>query len=90
MQSGQVEESPAHKTIAVSLGEARENEGFLHTTVFTFRIQGQPEGCPAFFLFLFLSDITAKKILHFYYNFLYYKSYFFTVLCSHYLSVSAV
>lgn len=52
VHSGQAELSPARKTIAGSLGEARENEGFLSTTVLTFRIQGQAEGCPALFFSL--------------------------------------
>lgn len=54
MHSGQAERSPAPKTIDGSLGEAREDERFLSTNVFTFRIQGQAEGCPGFFVVVVL------------------------------------
>lgn len=53
VHNGQVEVSPARKSIAGSLGEARENEGFLSTTVLTFKIQGQAEGCRALLFFFF-------------------------------------
>lgn len=55
VHSGQAEISPARKTTAGSLGEARENEVFLSTTVLTFRIQGQAEGCLALSFFFSLS-----------------------------------
>lgn len=51
MHSGQAELRPAPKIIAGSLGGDRENKGFLSTTAFTFRAQGQAEGCPTFFFF---------------------------------------
>lgn len=62
-----LELNPSRKIIAGSLGEDRENKGFLSTTVFTFRTQGQAERCPTFFFF-FLTEL-LKTILHFYYHF---------------------
>lgn len=43
-----VHSGQAYKTLAGSLGETRENKGCLSTTVFTFSIHGQAEGCSAF------------------------------------------
>lgn len=50
----------AYKTITGSLGEARENKGFLSTAEFTFSIHGQAEGCSAF-----QATKPLKKKIHF-------------------------
>lgn len=85
----------AYKTITGSLGEARENKGFLSTAEFTFSIHGQAEGCSAFQATKLLKKNNPFSIIIFYVmkviSFLSYAAVTFlslSVAIAHYFSIA--